>query len=236
MALAAGLGKRMRPITWNTPKPLLTVDGRTLLDRALDRLEEVGVENAVVNVHYLGDRVIQHLKKREEPKLTFSEEEDLLETGGGVKLALPHLGTDPFYVVNSDTLLLNGPTLALERMAERWDADEMDALLLVHSTVDAYGYEGKGDFEIDPMGKVTRRKEHEISPYLFTGVQILHPKVFEGTPDGKFSLNVVYDKLIEQERLYAVVHDGEWFHVGTPDGLDQAEEFMRIRYPGVKHR
>jgi len=238
MVLAAGLGKRMRPITLNTPKPLIEVAGRNLLDRALDRMEEVAMEEAVVNIHYLGDRIERHLtKNRDNPKITISDETDeLLETGGGVKKALPHFKNEPFLVMNSDAMTLNGPEMALDRLAEQWDPKKMDALLLVSFTVDAYGYEGRGDFSIDPAGKVTRRSEGQVAPYLFTGTQILKPDVFEDTPDGPFSLNLIYDRLIEQERLYAVVHDGEWFHVGTPDGLDQAEAFMSQRYAGVQRR
>ncbi len=238
MVLAAGLGKRMRPITLNLPKPLIEVSGRTLLDRALDRMEEIAMEEAVVNVHYLGDRVQRHLKKnRQAPQIIISDEtEQLLETGGGVKKALPHFKNEPFLVMNSDAMVLNGPEIALDRLAEQWDPDKMDALLLVSFTVDAYGYTGKGDFTLDPNGKVARRAEGEIAPYLFTGTQIIHPRAFDDTPDGPFSLNKVFDRLIEQERLYAVVHDGEWFHVGTPDGLDQAEAFMGERYAGVQRR
>ena len=238
MVLAAGLGKRMRPITLNTPKPLIEVAGRNLLDRALDRMEEIAIEEVVVNIHYLGDRVARHLtKNRNNPKIIISDEsKELLETGGGVKKALPHFKNEPFVVMNSDAMVLNGPEIALDRLAEQWDPKKMDALLLVSFTVDAYGYEGRGDFTLDPSGKVARRKEGEVAPYLFTGTQILHPKVFKGTPRGPFSLNTVYNRLIEQERLFAVVHDGEWFHVGTPDGLDQAEAFMGERYAGVRRR
>jgi len=238
MVLAAGLGKRMRPITLTTPKPLIQVAGRSLLDRALDRMEEIRMKEAVVNLHYMGDRIKRHLtKNRVNPKIIFSDEtEQLLETGGGVKKALKHFKDEPFLVMNSDAMLLNGPDIALDRLAEQWDPEKMDALLLVSFTVDAYGYEGKGDFLLNPLGRVKRRPEGEVAPYLFTGTQILHPKVFENTPDGPFSLNLIYDRLIEQGRLYAVVHDGEWFHVGTPDGLDQAETFMGERYAGVQRR
>jgi MurNAc alpha-1-phosphate uridylyltransferase len=236
MVLAAGFGLRMRPITTTTPKPLIPVAGRTLLDRALDRLEEVGVERVVVNVHHLADRIAQHVKRRKTPEIVLSREEELLETGGGVRKALPLLGDEPFYVVNSDTLWLNGPKPALQRLAARWDDGAMDAVLLVHSTVDAYGYVGTGDFVIDPDGKVTRPDEREVAPFLFAGVQLIHPRAFEGAPEGKFSFNVLYEKMIERQRLYAVIHDGEWFHVGTPEGLAEAEAFMRERYPGMQRR
>ena len=236
MVLAAGKGLRMRPITDRTPKPMIPVDGRPLIDHALDRLLEAGVENTVVNIHHLGEQIERHLAKRDTPGIQFSPEETLMETGGGVKKALGLLGNDPFIVVNSDAFWLNGPTDALGRMAAVWDADKMDGLLLLHSTVDAYGYGGRGDFNCEACGKLTRRPEMEISPWLFTGVQILKPEVFSDTPDGAFSLNIIYDRLLEQERLYGLIHDGEWFHVGTPDGLAEAEAFMQIRYPGIKHR
>ncbi len=236
MVLAAGKGKRMRPITNNLPKPMVAVAGRTLLDHALDRVEEAGIKKAVVNTHYLAERIEQHLKQRASPNIVISFEKELLETGGGVKKALKEFGDEPFFVINSDALFLNGSLNALERLAERWNPDEMDALLMLHSTVEAYGYDGSGDFEMDPMGKIIRKPERQIAPYLFTGIQILHPRVFEDTPEGPFSLNVIYNKLIDEERLYGVDHDGEWFHVGTPEGLDQAETYMSVRYSGTRRR
>ncbi len=237
MILAAGLGLRMRPITERTPKPLVKVDERPLIDHALDRLEEGGVTDVVVNLHYLGGQVERHLALRKSPNITFSWERDaLLNTGGGVKQALPQLGSDPFWVVNCDSLWLNGPQEMMARALDQWEPDKMDALLILHSTVDAYGYEGKGDFTAEPDGLLSRRPEMEISPWLFTGIQILDPKVFENTPDGAFSLNRIYDTAIEKGRLYGMVHDGEWFHVGSPDGLGKVESFMKVRYAGVKRR
>ncbi len=237
MILAAGLGLRMRPITNKTPKPLITVDDRTLLDYSLDHLVQAGVETAIINTHHLADQIEQHVKSRKDIEIVLSPETDApLETGGGVKLALKHLGDEPFYVINGDALWLDGTRPALTRLAGRWNPDEMDALLLLHSTVEAYGYGGRGDFLADPMGQLTRRPEREVSPYLFAGVQILTPALFDNTPDGKFSLNIIYDKAIEAARLYGLVHDGEWFHIGTPDGLDQAEDYFRERYPGNRRR
>ncbi|MEZ7846193.1 MAG: nucleotidyltransferase family protein [Rhodospirillales bacterium] len=237
MILAAGLGTRMRPITAITPKPLVKVDGRTLIDHAIDRLVEGGVTDVVVNLHYLGDQVERQLNRRENPKIKFSwERDELLETGGGVKHALGQLGSDPFWVINCDSLWLNGPQQMMTRALEQWDPEKMDALLILHSTVDANGYEGQGDFHADPNGQLTRRPELEVSPWLFTGLQILNPRVFTDTPDGAFSLNVVYNTAIEAGRLYGMVHDGEWFHVGTPEGLGEVEGFMKYRYAGVKHR
>ncbi len=237
MILAAGLGTRMRPITDKTPKPLVKVNNRTLIDHALDRLVEGGVTDALVNLHYHGDQVERHLTRRAVPSMTFSwEREALLDTGGGVKKALTQLGEDPFWVVNCDSLWLNGPTSMMVRALEQWDPDKMDAFLILHSTVDAYGYTGNGDFNAEPDGLLSRRPELEVSPWLFTGIQILHPRLFENTPDEAFSLNLLYDRAIEQNRLYGLVHDGEWFHVGTPDGLGEVESFMKYRYAGVKRR
>ena len=236
MVLAAGFGLRLRPITERTPKPLVKVGDRTLVDRAIDRLEQFGVKTVVVNVHHLGHLIEQHLRKRKSPKIICSHEEKILETGGGIVKALPTLGNEPFFVANTDIMWLNGPRCALSRMAEAWDPERMDAMLLLHFTVDAYGYEGPGDFCVDPDGRIERRPESEISPYLNTGVQILHPRLFEGMPEEPFSLNLLYDKAIENGRLYGIVHDGEWFHIGTPEGLAEADTYVRERYAGIKHR
>ncbi len=236
MMLAAGLGTRLRPITDTLPKPLIPVNGRSLLDRAIDRLEDAGVEQVAVNLFHLGHMIEDHLKKRATPKILFSPEEERLETGGGIANALSLLGEDPFYAVNGDVLWLNGPKDALVRLRSAWDDAIMDGLLLVHSTVEAYGYKGMGDFNIDPAGVISRRPEGEVSPFLFTGVQILHPRLFDGAPEGSYSLNLLYDKAMEAGRLYAVVHDGEWFHVGTPKELDEAEKYLEVRYAGTRHR
>jgi MurNAc alpha-1-phosphate uridylyltransferase len=237
MILAAGMGSRMRSITNRTPKALVQVDGRPLIDHAIDRLVEGGVTDVVVNLHYLGDQVERQLRRRESPNIKFSwERDELLETGGGVKNALPQLGKDPFWVVNCDSLWLDGPQSMMTRALEQWDPEKMDALLILHSTVDAYGYDGQGDFQADPNGLLTRRPELEVAPWLFTGIQILNPTVFDYTPSRAFSLNVVYNNIIENARLYGMVHDGEWFHVGTPEGLREVEGFMQYRYAGVKHR
>ncbi len=237
MVLAAGLGLRMRPITDKTPKPLIKVAERTLLDHCLDRLVEVGVQRAVVNVHHLADQVRTHLRHRRDLEIIISDEHDqLLETGGGLVKALPHLGSEPIFVVNSDVLWLNGTVNALERLMDIWSDEIMDALLLVHSTVEAYGYRGRGDFVIDPLGLVARRPEREVAPYVFTGIEILHPRALKGAPTGAFSLNVIFDRLLEAGRLYAIVHDGEWFDVGSPDGLSQAENYMGQKFPGIRRR
>ncbi|MDA0676302.1 MAG: nucleotidyltransferase family protein [Proteobacteria bacterium] len=232
MVLAAGLGLRMRPLTERVPKPLIEVAGRPLIDYALDHLAAAGVETALVNLHHLGDQIERHLAARVHPAIRFSRETTLLETGGGVVRALPELGKDAFYVVNSDVLWLDGPVRALGRLAAAWAEDRMDGLLLLHSTARAYGYNGLGDFMADPTGCLMRRPEREVAPYLFTGIQILHPRAFRDLAEEPFSLNRVYDRLIADGRLYGLVHDGEWFDVGTPQGLEEADAFMRMPFPG----
>tara|TARA_B100000902_G_C27136655_1_gene826414 strand:- start:40 stop:771 length:732 start_codon:yes stop_codon:yes gene_type:complete len=236
MILAAGFGVRMRPITNNIPKPLVQVLGRTLIDRTIDRLQEGGVETFVVNTHHLSEKIHTHLQKRDNLEIKFSLESKILETGGGINKALEYFCNEPFFTCNGDTLWLNGSQNAAIRMVNHWDPDKMDALLMLHSTVDAYGYNGIGDFNIDPLGVLSRRPESEVSPYLFTGVQILHPKLFKRAPKGSFSLNLLYDRAIETGRLYGIVHDGEWFHIGTPEALVEAEDYMRERYSGIKRR
>ena len=237
MVLAAGLGTRLKPVTDTLPKALVQVDNRALIDHALDRLEAVGVGEVVVNTHYLAEQLQAHLSGRKSPVLQISHEDDLLDTGGGIAKALPLLGDDPFLAVNADAFWLNGPYDALQRMAHTWDDDTMDGLLLLHSTVEAYGYTGLGDF-CAPLGDgvLTRRLEGEVSPWLFTGIQMLHPRLFKTAPDGAFSLNLLYDRAIESGRLLGVVHDGEWFHVGTPQGLEEAENYMHLRYAGKERR
>ncbi|MBE0533073.1 MAG: nucleotidyltransferase family protein [Rhodospirillales bacterium] len=236
MILAAGFGTRMRPITETLPKPLIQVGGRALIDYSLDRLDEEGLRTVIINVHHLGQLIESHVKRRKSPEIVFSREPEILETGGGIANALPLLGDKPFLVINADVMWLNGPHSALHRMAETWDESRMDGLLLLHSTVEAYGYTGMGDFNVDPAGVLNPRPERELSPFLFTGIQILHPRLFEDAPEGRFPLNVLYNRAMEKRRLYGVIHDGEWFHVGTPEGLADAEAYMQERYPGVKRR
>ncbi len=236
MVLAAGLGTRLRPLTDNLPKPLIPVGERTLLDRTIDRFEDAGVERVVVNLHHFGHLIERHLGRRRSPEIRFSPEDDLLETGGGVAKALALLGPDRFFVANADMLWLNGVRDVLGRLAGMWDDRRMDGLLLLHFTVDAYGYQGMGDFCIDPRGVITRRPEREVSPYMFTGLQILHERLFTDRPDGPFSLNVLYDRAIAEGRLYGIVHDGEWFHIGTPEALAQAEAYMHARFAGKMRR
>ncbi|MEM7652165.1 MAG: nucleotidyltransferase family protein [Pseudomonadota bacterium] len=230
MVLAAGFGKRMRPLTDEIPKPLIPVLGKTLIDRVFDRLGAAGVQRAVVNVHYFGEQIEAHLAGFSRLSLTFSRETELLETGGGVRKALDVIGDDSFLVVNADVLWLDGVRPMLSRLSEAWNPDEMDALLLMQNTAAASGYEGIGDYFLDPLGQATRRHENEIAPFLFAGVQILHRRLFDNAPNGAFSLNVLYDQAQEAGRLYGLAHDGLFFHVGDPPGLKEAEDRLSQRF------
>ncbi len=232
MVLAAGLGLRMRPLTDDLPKPLIAVSGQPMLDRVLDHLERARIGRAVVNLHYLGERIVEHLAGRKRPKILFSHEQDILETGGGVVRALPQLGDKPFLVANSDTVWLDGPSPAIERMRRLWDGRRMDALLMLYPTAIASGYTGTGDFFMEPGGRLARRGEKMVAPFVFTGVQILHPRLFEGAPEGKFSLNILYDRAREKGRLYGLRHDGQWYHVGTPELLKSVEARLEARHTG----
>ena len=223
MVLAAGLGLRMRPLTQNLPKPLLDVGGETMLDQVLDRLQEAGVIKVVVNTQWLPEMIENHLSNRAAPILEISREDELLETGGGIAKALPLLGNNAFYAANADIVWRDGPIPALRRLAEAWDENKMDALMLLTATVRAIGYDGSGDFMMDPLGKLTRRREREIVPYVFTGLQLLHPRLFRNLPSGPFSMNVLYDRALESGRIYGMAHDGDWYHVGTPDAIDLAD-------------
>ncbi|MHA1536655.1 MAG: nucleotidyltransferase family protein [Alphaproteobacteria bacterium] len=235
MVLAAGLGLRMRPLTDTLPKPLIPVAGRTMLERVLDHLERAGVARAVVNLHYLGERIVEHLADRERPEIIFSHEKDVLETGGGVVRALPQLGERPFIVANSDTVWIDGPSPAIERMRRLWDGRRMDALLMLHPTAGAFGYQGAGDYYMDPGGRLERRGEKAVAPFVFTGVQILHPRLFEGVAESKFSLVTLYDRAQKKGRLFGLRHDGEWYHVGTPELLKAVEARIGAPYPpGLK--
>lgn len=227
MVLAAGLGLRMRPITERMPKPLVTVAGRCLLDRALDHYAEAGLARAVVNTHYLAEQIAAHVAARTAPEIALSHEPALLETGGGVLNALPLLGAGPFFVANSDALWLNGPMPALTRLARAWNGAAMDALLLLAVVPGTLGYEGRGDFTMDGLGRLRRRAERGIAPFLFTGVQLLHPRLFADEAPGKWSLNRVYDKALAAGRLYGLRHDGAWYHVGDPAGLAAVEARLR---------
>jgi N-acetyl-alpha-D-muramate 1-phosphate uridylyltransferase len=219
MVLAAGLGTRLRPVTDHLPKPLVEIAGKPLLDHAIDRLEAAGVERVVVNLHYKGEMIAARLAERKHPKIELSREETLLETGGGVKNALPLLD-DAFFAVNGDILWLDGLIPVLGRLARAFNGKKIDAMLLLQRTVSAIGYDGRGDYFLDPLGRPRRRGEREVAPYIFAGIQILHRRLFAGIDDMVFSLKRLYDRAEDAGRLGAIVHDGEWFHVGTPQGLD----------------
>ena len=234
MLLAAGLGTRMRPLTDHLPKPLLPVSGRSLIDRALDWFANADVNEVVVNSFYKAELLEAHLATRQvsapdAPQIQVLREEVLLETGGGIKNALPLFGTDPFFSANSDTICIDGNTPALHRMLAAWDDATMDALLLVHPVEKAVGYEGKGDFFVD-NGTIRRRQDNPSAPYVFTGVQLLHPRLFACSPDGVFSMNILYNRGMKADgtlpRVRALVHDGDWLHVGDPAGLKLAEDWL----------
>lgn len=224
MILAAGLGKRMRPVTVATPKPLVEVAGRALIDRGLDRLERAGVERVVVNVHYLAELIRVHVGRRSSPEVVISDERSkLLDTGGGIVKALPHLGEDPFYLLNSDSFWIEGARPNLEWLAGVWRDADMDALLMVASTVRAVGYDGRGDFRMDPAGRLVRRPEREVAPFVYAGAAILHPRLFAGREAEPFSLNLLFDEALEAGRLFGMRMDGLWLHVGTPEAIGEAE-------------
>ena len=231
MVLAAGLGQRMRPLTADRPKPLVEVDGRALIDRVLDRLAAGGIETAVVNIHYLGEQIIDALAARERPRIVISDERgELLDTGGGVAKALALLGDAPFFVHNSDSIWTEGVEDNLQRMRKYWDGARMDCLMLLAMTTTSTGYDGRGDFTMDSQGRVSRRGEHEVAPFAFTGVSIMHPRLFEDAPAGAFSLNRLWDRAIAAGRLYGLRLEGRWMHVGSPLGLAEAERALAKRY------
>lgn len=225
--LAAGLGTRMRPLTEKVPKPLVRLAGRALIDHALDRLAEAGVERAVVNVHYLADQIEAHVAERERPRITISDERaKVLDTGGGVAKALPLLGGGPFVVHNSDSVWLEGPVANIPALMNSWDGERMDALLLVAAAVDSLGYEGPGDFVMDASGRIARRQPGRPAPFVFTGVSIMHPRLLDGFDAEVFSLNAPWDRAIAAGRLYGMRMDGFWMHVGTPEALRDAERMI----------
>jgi N-acetyl-alpha-D-muramate 1-phosphate uridylyltransferase len=224
MVLAAGLGTRMRPLTDTTPKPLVQVGGKALIDHVLDRLAAAGVETAVVNVHHFADQIERHLAARRTPAIVISDERPaLLDTGGGVVQALPLLGDAPFFHVNSDTLWIDGVKPNLARLAAGFDAATMDALLLLASTAASVGYSGRGDFAMAPDGRLRRRAEREVAPFVFAGAAILTPALFADAPRGAFSLNRLLDRAAENGRLFGIRLDGVWMHVGTPEAIAAAE-------------
>lgn len=227
MILAAGLGKRMRPLTASRPKPMVRVAGKPLIDHALDRLSSAGVTKAVVNVHYLADALEAHLVDRTSPAITISDERDqLLETGGGMTKALPHL-PDPFFSLNADNIWLDGPRDAFHDLSAQWNAQKMDALLLVVPHARAANFSGPGDFHMDAEGRLSRRKPGRIAPFIFTGIQLISHRLLCDAPDGPFSTNVLWDRAIAEDRLFGASFTGQWFEVGTPQAIGPTEEALR---------
>lgn len=227
MVMAAGLGKRMRPLTASQPKPLVRVGGKPLIDHTLDRLVEAGVTKAVVNVHYLADALISHLEGRKKPGILISDEREmLLETGGGMVKAQSML-PDPFFCLNADNIWLEGPRDAFHDLSNRWNPDEMDALLLMVPHARALNFRGKGDFHMDPLGRLTRRRSGRIAPFIFTGIQLVSHRLLRDAPEGKFSTNILWERAIEEGRLFGTGFTGQWFEVGTPQSIRPTEEALQ---------
>ncbi|CAA9528073.1 MAG: Nucleotidyl transferase possibly involved in threonylcarbamoyladenosine formation [uncultured Sphingomonas sp.] len=230
MVMAAGLGKRMRPLTATRPKPLVEVAGKALLDHVLDRLRAAGVERVVVNVHYLADALEAHLRcHASDLDVAISDERSLLlETGGGLKQALPLIDCDPFLAVNSDNLWVDGATDTLKLLASHWDAERMDCLLLLVPQARAGNHRGNGDFHMDPAGRLRRRTKARVAPFVFTGIQMVAKRMLDGAPDGPFSTNLLWDRAIADGRCFGVVHPGLWFDVGTPPAIRATEEALSL--------
>ena len=227
MVMAAGLGKRMRPLTASQPKPMVRVAGKPLIDHALDRLVEAGVIRAVVNVHYLADALISHLEGRKTPDVVISDEREmLLETGGGMVKAQSLL-PDPFFCLNADNIWLDGPRDAFHDLSNRWNPDEMDALLLMVPHARALNFRGKGDFNMDPLGRLSRRRSGRIAPFIFTGIQLVSHRLLRDAPEGAFSTNILWERAIEEGRLFGTGFTGQWFEVGTPQSIRPTEEALQ---------
>jgi MurNAc alpha-1-phosphate uridylyltransferase len=230
MVMAAGLGKRMRPLTATRPKPLVEVAGKALLDHVLDHLRVAGVERVVVNVHYLADALEAHLRATAEGlDVVVSDERDLLlETGGGLKKALPLIDCDPFLAINSDNFWVDGPSDALKLLASHWDSDRMDCLLLLVPHARAGNHSGLGDFHMDAEGRLARRTRSKVAPFVFTGIQMVAKHMLDGAPDGPFSTNLLWDRAIEEGRCFGAVHHGLWFDVGTPGAIRATEQALEL--------
>lgn len=227
MVLAAGLGTRMRPLTDTKPKPLIEVGGRTLIDHALDRFKEAGIRKVVVNTHYRADMLKAHLARRRDLTIIISDETDrLLDTGGAIAKALPHFEGRPFLTHNSDSIWAEGMGRTLDRLMQAFDPARMDALMLMAATVTALGYDGRGDFTMDEEGRLARREEARVAPFVWMGTQIVNPRLFDGCPQGPFSMNLLWNQAIERDRLYGIRHGGVWMHVGCPKGLAEAEAHL----------
>ena len=224
IVLAAGLGTRMRPYNGHIPKPLVEIGGKSLIDYSLDRLADAGVESVVVNVHHLADILERHLAPRQRPHVVISDERgELLGTGGGIAKALPKLGDAPFFLVNSDTVWLDGVRPNFTRMAEAFDPQTMDVLLLLAATTSSIGYSGRGDFAMLPDGRLRRRRENEVVPFVYAGAAVLSPALFADAPKGAFSLTVLFERAAENNRLFGLRLEGVWMHVGTPEAVTAAE-------------
>jgi MurNAc alpha-1-phosphate uridylyltransferase len=226
MILAAGLGKRMRPLTASQPKPLVRVAGKALIDHALDRLADAGVGRAVVNVHYLADALEAHVLARQAPKVSVSDERALLlETGGGMVKALGQL-PDPFFALNADNIWLDGPKNAFHDLSRRWDPEAMDALLLVVPHARAMNFAGPGDFHMDPLGRLSRRRDGRIAPFIYTGIQLVSHRLMRDAPEGPFGTMLLWERAIAEGRLYGLSFTGLWFEVGTPQAIRPTEEAL----------
>jgi MurNAc alpha-1-phosphate uridylyltransferase len=231
MIMAAGLGLRMQHLTKDRPKPLIEVVGRTLLDHAIDRMMHAGVRMIVVNVHYKGEMIIEHLKRRTDVEIRLQDErEKLLDTGGALRKALPHFEGEPFYSHNSDSIWLESWGSNLTRMAERWDDKTMDCLMLLAATHSSIGYDGRGDFTMDAEGHLARRQPQRIAPFAWPGIQIMHPRLVKRAPDAQvFSTNILWDIAAQESRLYGIRLDGKWMHIGTPEAKAETEAFLGMR-------
>jgi MurNAc alpha-1-phosphate uridylyltransferase len=224
MVLAAGFGQRMRPLTDNVPKPLVKVAGKPLLDHVLDRLADAGVTRAVVNVDFLAEQIERHLATRVRPQIIISDERGvLLDTGGGVVKALPAIGDAPFFHINSDTIWIDSVQPNLTRLAAHFDAATMDGLLLLAPGAGSIGYAGRGDFTMAPDGRLQARPERDVAPFVYAGAAILSPRLFDGAPQGAFSLTTLFTRAIAAGRLHGLRLEGLWMHVGTPEAIAEAE-------------
>jgi MurNAc alpha-1-phosphate uridylyltransferase len=227
MIMAAGLGTRMRPLTNDRPKPLVEVRGRALIDHVIDRLVAAGVTLIVVNAHYKAEQIKAHLTGRKDVEIRVSDESDaLLDSGGGILKALPNFEGEPFYHANADTVWVEGASHALDKMTARWNPDTMDALMLLAPTVSTVCYEGRGDFMMDPDGRLGRVPEGRISPFVWMSIEILHPRLFDGITAGKFSINPLWDRAIAKDRLFGMRLDGVWMHIDNPRAIQEAEAYL----------
>lgn len=222
---AAGMGKRLRPYTDNCPKPLVYAGGRALIDYALDKLAAAGVKNVTVNLHYLGGLIETHLMNRSKPHITFSHERELLDTGGGIKKALPAMGPAPFYIIAGDSLWTDGMEPALDRLAAAWNPAKMDLLLLLQPLARMSVTPGTGDYDMEPDGRITRNTCRK-GAYMWTSIRICDPGLFDNSPDGAFSFLELMDKAQARGRLYGLVHDADWYHISTAEDLDRVNAHL----------